>query len=55
MKYHLIESYIYEIHAATEEHARELFQQYQEANTAEEEEATEVEFLDNQIELERVN
>lgn len=54
-KHYLTESFLYEIHAETEEEALELFQQYQEANTTEEEEALEVEFLENFTDIERAD
>jgi len=52
-KYHLTESFLYEVYANTKEEAVELFQQYQEANTTEEEEALEVEFLENFTDIEK--
>jgi hypothetical protein len=54
-KYHLTESFLYEVYAKTKEEALELFQQYQEANTTEEEEAIEVEFLENFTDIEKAD
>ena len=46
-KYHIIESYIYEVYADSEEQAFELFEDH-------DKEGSEVEFLDNQNDIEEV-
>jgi len=53
--YTIVESYIYEVHANTEEEARELFQTFMEDTDEDTKQETGVEFIDNQLEIEEKN
>lgn len=52
-KYWLNESFLYEVYADSEEQARELFQEYMEATGTDEQDEFDIEFIDNEINVER--
>lgn len=54
-KYWLNESFLYEVYAESEEHARELFQEYMEATGRDNQDEFDIEFIDNEINVEEAD